>query len=375
MSPVSERSILNALDYSHLLTELLKPLTSAAELPTHPSMSLVYADPGLPEMIRNAEQTLHKEQRLLWTLKELFTKFRGDAEWAPVGDMHTDYDDLLLAAAIDGTTIGEKGHEDEESSVPALGWEGEADSTEGASHSKIVANGVKDGSTTELDMADAPHSKENDPETLDLSGPRSPNGININDAAESRTNGNTTETGTNGNPTATTPPLENDEEGEDSEMADPSPEQRRMTTRALASVPQAPSRSPSPPQIHPFFLPPHISSNPEPANPDEDPLPPLLSYISKQEEIVRLSNELYQGLLKAQRMRKDVFKWCKAEGHVGEMSDGEDWVDLDEWGLDEGQLVKGKEEDDNENNHAGEGGPSRRGRRGGRGGGGAGASG
>jgi hypothetical protein len=327
-------------------------------------------------MIRNAEKTLHKEQRLLWTLKELFTKFRGDAEWVPVGDMHTDYDELLLAAAIDGTTIGDKTQEGEESSVPALGWERDIEGRREDGQPEIVANGIKASSTADIDMVDASHYTQDDPETLHLPGPTPLNGVNTNGVSEPRTNGNNSEPGTNGNPASTPPPLENDEEGEDSDMADPSPEQRRMTTRALASVPQVPSRSPSPPQIHPFFLPPsNFSANLEPTNADEDPLPPLLSYISKQEEIVRLSTELYQGLLKALRMRKDVLKWCKAEGHVGEMSDGEDWVDLDEWGLDEGQLVKGKEEDDNENNHAGEGGPSRRGRRGGRGGGGAGASG
>ena len=44
-------------------------------------------------------------------------------------------------------------------------------------------------------------------------------------------------------------------------------------------------------------------------------------------------------------MRKTVFKWCKAEGHVGEMSDGEDWYDKEEWGLDE-DLRKGHEDEE-----------------------------
>jgi len=40
-------------------------------------------------------------------------------------------------------------------------------------------------------------------------------------------------------------------------------------------------------------------------------------------------------------------RWCKAEGHVGEMSDGEDWYDREEWGLEQ-DLVKGREEEDDE---------------------------
>ena len=48
-------------------------------------------------------------------------------------------------------------------------------------------------------------------------------------------------------------------------------------------------------------------------------------------------------------MRKAVYKWCKAEGHVGTMEDGEDWVDLDEWGLKGDELIKGTQEDESEN--------------------------
>jgi hypothetical protein len=49
-------------------------------------------------------------------------------------------------------------------------------------------------------------------------------------------------------------------------------------------------------------------------------------------------------------MKKDVFSWCKADGHVGELSDGEDWYDREEWGLEE-DLKKGQfeEEDDTAN--------------------------
>lgn len=145
---------------------------------------------------------------------------------------------------------------------------------------------------------------------------------------------------------------------------DPSqPPPHRMTTRAQAQAASEKStssrtRSTSvassvPPSIHPLFL------IPQHAHPDRDfGLSPneaeemrrtVMLYVQKQEEICRGAEKLYYGLLKADRMRKTVFKWCKAEGHVGEMSDGEDWYDKEEWGLDE-DLRKGHDEEEEDAN-------------------------
>lgn len=148
------------------------------------------------------------------------------------------------------------------------------------------------------------------------------------------------------------------------DVEDPSqPPQHRMTTRAQAQAASEKStasrtRSTSvtssvPLSIHPLFL------IPQQAHPDRDfGLPPneaeemrrtVMLYVQKQEEICRGAEKLYYGLLKADRMRKTVFKWCKAEGHVGEMSDGEDWYDKEEWGLDE-DLRKGHDEEEEDAN-------------------------
>lgn len=145
---------------------------------------------------------------------------------------------------------------------------------------------------------------------------------------------------------------------------DPSqPPPHRMTTRAQAQAASEKStssrtRSSSvassvPPSIHPLFL------IPQHAHPDRDfGLSPneaeemrrtVMLYVQKQEEICRGAEKLYYGLLRADRMRKTVFKWCKAEGHVGEMSDGEDWYDKEEWGLDE-DLRKGHDEEEEDAN-------------------------
>lgn len=135
---------------------------------------------------------------------------------------------------------------------------------------------------------------------------------------------------------------------------------RRMRTRAQAQAPPEPilaSRNESPdswiaPEIHPLFI------IPSAAIPDKDfGLPPaeaeetrrmLMMYVQKQEEVCRGAEKLYDGLLKADAQRKTIYKWCKAEGHVGEMSDGEDWYDKEEWGLEE-DLRKGHNDDDEDN--------------------------
>lgn len=133
----------------------------------------------------------------------------------------------------------------------------------------------------------------------------------------------------------------------------------RMTTRARANVASTPSPPPSPDgaeSIHPLFL---FSAD---SLPDRDVGLPiteaeetrivLMAYIQKQEEVARATADLYHGLLQADRMRQDVFKWAKSEAHVGEMSDGEDWYDNEEWNL-EHDLMKGRDEEDDDTAVAG----------------------
>jgi hypothetical protein len=140
------------------------------------------------------------------------------------------------------------------------------------------------------------------------------------------------------------------------------PEPRRMRTRAQAqaassnNTPNSHSlpRSTTPSSSNTFFIHPYFLAPPS-AHPSGDlGLPPveaeetrrlLQLYIQKQEEIARGSEKIYEGLMRAERLRKLVLKWCKAEGHLGEMSDGEDWVDGEEWGLTE-PLKKGQEEEE-----------------------------
>lgn len=69
----------------------------------------------------------------------------------------------------------------------------------------------------------------------------------------------------------------------------------------------------------------------------------LTAIVQKQTEVVQSVSQLYNNLSRAKRLKETVWLWCRAEAHVDEMSDGEDWIDLEEWGLDE-MLTKGAEE-------------------------------
>jgi len=169
------------------------------------------------------------------------------------------------------------------------------------------------------------------------------------------------------------------EEDEDAETASTPPPPPRRITRALAAEaetastaqvasppptsPTLSSHSPSTFEPHPLFLLPAqltTAHAPHHAYPmlslslAHSGLPPeelletrkLLSlYIQKSEETIRGLENILGKLIKAKRRRDKLWAWCVAEGHVGEMSDGEDWIDERSWGLQTGDLKKGRDED------------------------------
>lgn len=58
---------------------------------------------------------------------------------------------------------------------------------------------------------------------------------------------------------------------------------------------------------------------------------------------MRLLSTLHSGLQRVDRVRNEVLRAAKADPHVGEMSDGEDWYDVDDWGLNRAELKLGKD--------------------------------
>ena len=161
-----------------------------------------------------------------------------------------------------------------------------------------------------------------------------------------------------------------DQEQSEADDATPPPPARRIT-RALAAesadaqdTAATPPDSPTPTltsdssssllQIDPLFLIPP-SAQPSktgsalyglPADEAGETRKLLTTYIQKQEESIRGLEAVLSKLMKAKRLRNEVLEMCKAEGHIGEMSDGEDWIDYEQWNLQPGELRKGRDEDE-----------------------------
>ena len=464
----SDLNVSKQLVWSHLAflltcnaSDLLAPLTAAADLPNHPSLSAPYVSKTLTEMAKQAGDMVHRERRSLWNLKQLLTKFRGDQIWIPCEALQSESDIALFGPAplYTGTSlygshqalgngdehtpahaggiidVPEKLSDKEGSGqeyqpistidgrqptallVPDARAAGEMVSTAinsvyhqldtemtNAINGKVVAKksesraGIRDG--VSIPSANQAISQEGTQKQIlgnhsliidntastplggfgnDLSG-----GPVLSKYPEGSTTPQFDATevlmpaiGAGSTSSIDNPALGNNGDGQPEVVNEEEDELQsaphRMTTRARAqavsdnatsSHTRSPSLAPSiPAYIHPLYL------VPPSARPDRDFGLPfaeaeetrrvLMSYAQKQEEVCRGAERLYEGLLKADRMRQTVLKWCKAEGHVGDASDGEDWYDKEEWGLEE-DLKKGGEEDDDD---AGNQGKKTRGRR------------
>ncbi|CAN9148157.1 unnamed protein product [Alternaria alternata] len=307
------------------LESLLAPLTSAADLPNHPALSVAYSSRHLTDLANEAGALSRKEHVTNARAKTLFVKLQGDSTFAP---------DALSAmgrAPFQESWIdGANGHAEEE----------------------------EQQQTHDAEMQDTSES----PHDVDMEDAGQPNGT----SRETETNGekvNGAHPVTNGTHIGDAEQAQENGEGTPDDASDTASQQtaHRMTTRRRA---QAAASTPSPPHsplsgvgaIHPHFI------HPSDSLPDRDfGLPPseaeetrmlLMAYVQKQEEVARITSDLYQGLLQADRMRQDVYKWSKAEAHVGEMSDGEDWYDNEEWSLEQ-DLAKGRDEEEDDTAVAG----------------------
>ncbi|KAK0895648.1 hypothetical protein LTR02_011666 [Friedmanniomyces endolithicus] len=352
------------------LEKLLRPLTGAEELAEHVGLRGAFTSKALTGMASEAAEMVRREKGVLWKAKRVLERLRGDGGFMACGLFETGGDGVLLGPerGVEGDGSGVEGEglvggEAEEGGEGVRG----ADGMEG-----VEAQDHVDGVPTPVGLEILARDVE-----AGQAGP----------SREGRAPDHTP--GTNGDPThlnaraglqheqnpvphPTVADLIRDEESSSNSGTNPSARSHRMTTRARARSPQFPaSPSPSPsdsssiPSVNPWFL------FPPSTLPDRDlGLQPteaeetrkiLLLYVQKQENIVRQLTTLYDGLRRTDRLRWWVWRSCKAEGHVvsdgkggvrTEMSDGEDWYDVGEWGLQEGwelrdgRLKKGKEEVD-----------------------------
>lgn len=315
---------------------------------------------------------MHKENKALWRIKHLQTRLMGDHTWIPCEMMlgpndldlyRDDYPERLNQAK--GSTVSDA------SAFALENPQGEGSTTGKVSvNGDATANSVKDSAAepaADISMVDAePLEGEQDtdaePKTEAHKGHRrdvTNNRHNVNPIA------NTQENSPGGNEkTEGKRPIDNPiangvgaGTGHGKEAKDGVPQRTQPQREADSQGSRHMSVSPDPAEdltIHPLFLAPR-SAHPErdlglPQDEAEDIRRLLQLYVQKQEEVCRGAKKLYEGLLQADRMRKTVLQWSKYEAHVGpnrDMSDGEDWYDKEEWGLDE-DLRKGQDEEEEE---------------------------
>jgi hypothetical protein len=348
------------------------------------------------------EEKLRKERVLLWRARNLHRQFLGDSSWVPCGKVETVEDRYIFEARprheessfIDGLAGG--GDDD-----PASNSEVMNQIDEDSQRDSLVPHPetrTQPNPSGDIEMADAPNQDtesgkdtkrpktedvdemvEDLPQHTEGAGESEilSNGVSTQNAATKSTpdDGHNQETETSNEAKSASQrgasgehiDMRNSGEGNDNEESSSPEPPRRMTTRAQANATtthengtESQARSSSAdtadniPSAHPLFLVPD-SILPDkdyglPPNEAEDTRRLLWSYIQKQDETVRGFEYMLEALLRACRMKDDVFEWCKAEGHVGELSDGEDWYDKEKWGLGEGEdLKKGADEDDVEN--------------------------
>ncbi|KAF9741000.1 hypothetical protein PMIN06_006638 [Paraphaeosphaeria minitans] len=325
LSPVEENP------YADMrLEELLAPLTSAADLPTHPSYSIAYTSKHLTNLTNEAAAISRKENLALRHGKTLQLKFQGDPSFAPnalaslAHESFLDFGrDLPNGRAANGSNEHNRKGADDSTSQEASARE-------------------------DIEMSDAAYNN----------APPRPQETNGTSTSEVRTG---TSHVTNGVPRADdAEPTHTNGEHAPSDADDASDTAshntaHRMTTRRQARAAESPSPPASPSfsvhEVHPMFV------FPTDALPDrdlglsadeaEDTRLLLMAYVQKQEEVARLAAELFSGIMEGERMRQEVLKMAKAEAHLGEMSDGEDWYDREEWHLTE-DLGKGKDDEDDD---------------------------
>jgi hypothetical protein len=332
---------------------------------------------------------VQKEKASLWRIKHLLTRLSGDNTWIPCESVETDNDFALfiderdrhpenmlgrVIARDEGDQISTGTMVSEEAEQPMGLLTMDAHSTE------VVMDAPKQSADKPAADEDIPMvPSEDQPGGVENGGTsgtgivKSSNALGggpLKDSSETIPGEASAEEAMDVDEARKTPPaavvesqsleLEGmeivDAEGGEEDLPAP----RRMRTRAQAQAASdntASRRSMTPdssiePFIHPYFLAPQ-ASHPDrdvglPQHEAEETRRLLQLYIQKQEEVCRGAQRVYDGLLRADRYRKMVMKWAKAEGHVGpnrDMSDGEDWYDKEEWGLEE-DLKKGQDEEE-----------------------------
>ncbi|KAI1810515.1 hypothetical protein GGS20DRAFT_178608 [Poronia punctata] len=353
--------------YSNIrLENILAPLTAVTDLATHPTLSRPYTSKTLTELTKQGCSIMQKENAALWKVKHLQTKIIGDHNWVPCEMMVGPNDIELYDDDYTGHPQGSV-----RSQGNSLTLEHARDEDRPNGHDSHNGDGTSHNSNrnenTDIPMVDADtHSHEGtdaqNADPIDTEGSdqvkqhaketdtmSQPNGSATNIDAK-KTNGPTVANGVVTNGSAVT----GGRETPNTQSVNASNGAVRRAGSEISGQLSVASDVATDLPIHPMFIAPR-SARPDrdlgiPESEAEDMRRLLQLYVQKQEEVCRGVKRLYEGLLRADRMRKTVLAWSKYEAHVGanrDMSDGEDWYDKEEWGLDE-DLKKGQEEEEDE---------------------------
>ncbi|TGZ76883.1 hypothetical protein EX30DRAFT_344555 [Ascodesmis nigricans] len=334
------------------LSKLLAPLKSAADLPSHPAMSHPYTSHTLNDLVQQSLNKVCEEQEHNVVLKRFLTKLLGDDPWVNLEKMEEPEIDHARVAHEKGEALFKD--------YPC----GPAATTNGTSTSDVPVNGhLTNGTSTAADGdTEVMHGLGIVNTNSADAAPIFPDQPALKDKHESE-------------PTVDAETLAGDHDSPSREENIPEP--RRMTTRSTnnnSNNPHSPPTLETSPQdvIDPFFIPPVFNIDRNFGLPQveaDETRRMLMAAVQRQDEFLRGLNRLRMGLLRAERLRKKVWEWCRTmegmreyhqklaeanpaianfdieEGENVGLSDDEDWYDMQAWKLDEG-LEKGREEED-----------------------------
>ncbi|KAK2855736.1 hypothetical protein FQN49_004897 [Arthroderma sp. PD_2] len=382
----------NPFSATHL-DDLLSPLTHPSELASH-SMANGYTNKAITTMIERVNRRLRLERHALWQAKNVYRQLATDSIWIPCGAVELEDDQGLFGPAPNigsvssplaygASTSQAIAHQGDTRRVlkptvdgaPSPGQHNLTPKPE--QHKDQNGNTlVEESSNTGVnELSQVSHrpldtTRDSDEDTpMEFTDGHEQNTAGLEGLESSHKDEPTTDQWDKGQTETTL----RESSPKDRDMVDkgsPHPP-RRMTTRAQASQAissqnqsndgQLPSNSSTnegnehniPLEVDQVFRLPRIAQDGRNCglsqNEADETRRMLWAYIQKQGESVRLFTEMLQMLRKSHRMKEEVWEWCKAEAHIGEMSDGEDWYDRERWGLAEGEdLRKGADEEETE---------------------------
>ncbi|KAK1977821.1 RXT2-like protein [Colletotrichum cereale] len=342
------------------IEQILAPLTASTDLPSHPTLSKPFTAKTLDEIAQQSCEVRRKENASLWRVRHLFTRLCGDYTWVPCGTMIGPDD-----ADLYSTDYVERGYARKTKALVSSETEdatsgtvnGNAKPERAPNGTNGESSGDKQSSDGDVTMTDAGSDKGE----LGKQAPEKSAKVGTPTGSEASrpTDGEVpkTDTAQKAGADESITDKKQKQKAVDVEMHEGNAAPRSQpgmgtTDRNGTHAPSIASEEVDETFVHPFFRPPPN------ARPDRDVGLPeaeaedirrlLALYVQKQEEVCRGAMKLHEGLLKANRLRKRVLHWSKAEAHSGpnrDMSDGEDWYDKEEWGLTE-DLKKGQDDEE-----------------------------